>query len=105
MIAANGDPNPPKLQTVFWSFTEGLCAIALLRGGGGNPERSLKSLQAVSTIAGLPFTLVLMYMIHALWLAVKEETGELDERRKNFADHLSHKRRGRASTALRRMPF
>ena len=69
----------------MWSFTEGLCAIALIKGGRGNPERSLKSLQAVSTIAGLPFTVVLMYMIHALWLAVKEETGELDERRKNFA--------------------
>ena len=28
MIAANGEANPPKIQTVLWSFTEGLCAIA-----------------------------------------------------------------------------
>lgn len=84
MIAANGDRNPPKIQTVLWSCTEGLAAIALVKGAGGNEDRSLKSLQAVAVVAGLPFTFVLMYMIHALWIACKEECGELDENRKNF---------------------
>ena len=29
-----GDPEPPKLQRVFWSFTEGATATALLVAGG-----------------------------------------------------------------------
>jgi choline-glycine betaine transporter len=84
MIAANGDPHPPKIQTVIWSFTEGLAAIALVKGAGGDSDRSLRSLQAVSVVAGLPFTVVLMYMIHALWIACREEAGEIDEERRNF---------------------
>jgi len=84
MIAANGDPNPPRLQRLFWAVTEGMAAIALIIGSKSDPERSLKSLQAVSVVAGLPFTIVLMYMVHALIYVVKEECGELDEDRKNF---------------------
>ena len=85
IIAANGMEDPPIPQRVFWAFTEGAAAIALIVGAGGDPDRSLDSLQAVSVVAGLPFTIVLMYMVHALWIAVKEECGELDEERKNFA--------------------
>jgi choline-glycine betaine transporter len=85
MIAANGDPNPPKMQRLFWALSEGAAAIALLVGSRNDPERALDSVSAVSVVAGLPFTIVLMYMVHALYYAVKEEVGELDEDRKNFA--------------------
>merc|ERR1719271_2418 len=85
MLGANGEQDPPIPQRVFWAFTEGAAAIALIVGAGGDPDRSLDSLQAVSVVAWLPFTIVLMYMVHALWIAVKEECGELDEERKNFA--------------------
>lgn len=81
----NGDPNPPKLQRLFWALSEGAAAIALLVGSRNDPERALNSLKAVSVVAGLPFTIILMYMVHALYYAVKEEVGELDEDRKNFA--------------------
>lgn len=77
--------DPPIPQRIFWAVTEGCAAIALIVGAGGDPNRSLRSLQAVSVVCGLPFTIVLMYVIHALWIAVKEEAGELDEDRKNFA--------------------
>ena len=85
IIAANGMEDPPIPQRIFWAVTEGCAAIALIVGAGGDPNRSLRSLQAVSVVCGLPFTIVLMYVIHALWIAVKEEAGELDEDRKNFA--------------------
>ncbi len=29
-----GDPEPPRIQRIFWSFTEGATATALLVAGG-----------------------------------------------------------------------
>ena len=84
ILAANGDPDPPLFQRVLWAITEGAAATALLKGGGGDPDRGLKALQAVSVVSGLPFTIVLMYMSHALYIAVQEEVGDLDEFRPNF---------------------
>merc|ERR1712207_19212 len=52
LIAANGQ-EAHVVQRVFWAITEGAVAIALLQAGG---PQSLKALQAVSIIAGLPFT-------------------------------------------------
>ena len=65
-IAANGDAKSPPLQRVLWAFTEGAAATALLKGGGGDPNRSLRSLQAVSIVGGLPFTILLCMMAHGL---------------------------------------
>ncbi|KAK7248985.1 betaine/carnitine/choline family transporter [Aureococcus anophagefferens] len=84
ILAANGDPDPPLFQRVLWAITEGAAATALLKGGGGDPDRGLKALQAVSVVSGLPFTIVLMYMSHALYIAVQEEVGDLDEFRPDF---------------------
>merc|ERR1719230_770954 len=33
IISANGDTNPPVIQKVFWSLTEGICAAALVYAG------------------------------------------------------------------------
>eukprot|EP00892_Ulva_mutabilis_P009681 jgi/Ulvmu1/7085/UM033_0146.1 len=69
-LTANGNPHPPVLQRVFWSVTEGAVAMALLKAGGTD---GLQALQAVSIIAGLPYTAVVCFMCWALWDVLSEE--------------------------------
>jgi len=76
LIAANGQ-EAHVVQRVFWALSEGAVAIALLQAGGTD---SLKALQAVSIIAGLPFTIILMFMCTALWRALKIDQGEMPPR-------------------------
>ena len=33
-LTSNGDPDPPKIQRVFWAMMEGATASALLAAGG-----------------------------------------------------------------------
>ena len=42
----------------------------------------------MSIVCGLPFTVVLMYMCHALYIACLEEAGDLDENRPAFRTTL-----------------
>lgn len=74
-LSANGDPDPPVPQRVFWALTEGATATALLYVGGTD---ALQALQAVSIAAGLPYTILLCFMCVALWRAVKMEAGDLN---------------------------
>ena len=73
-LSANGDPDPPVPQRVFWALTEGATATALLYVGGTD---SLQALQAVSIAAGLQYTILLCSMCVALWRAVQVEAGDL----------------------------
>jgi choline-glycine betaine transporter len=90
MLTANGDPDPPAVQRVFWSFTEGICAMALLYAGKNSAggEGALKALQAASIVMGLPFTFVLFWVSQALIQLVKEETGDYDKNRPKFKSFL-----------------
>jgi len=74
-LSANGDPDPPILQRVFWALTEGATATALLFAGG---PKALTALQTVSIAAGVPYTILLCFMCIALWRAVHIEAGVLD---------------------------
>src|SRR6056297_2095617 len=60
IITAGGNPDPPKLQRLFWALLEGAVAAALLLGGG------LVALQTAAISTGLPFALVLLFMIYSL---------------------------------------
>jgi hypothetical protein len=86
ILSSNGHPEPPVFQRIFWSFTEGATAIALLVSGSNaaNANASLKALQSASIICGLPYTFILFYATLALALAVREEAGTLDPNRKGF---------------------
>ncbi|XP_066924907.1 glycine betaine transporter OpuD-like isoform X2 [Clytia hemisphaerica] len=75
-LSANGNPEPPVLQRIFWALTEGATATALLKAGG---QKSLSALQTVSVACGLPFTFCLNWTCVAMWRAVREEYGEIDE--------------------------
>lgn len=61
MLTAGGDTNPPKIQRLFWAIMQGLIAAILLAAGG------LGALQAAAIVAGLPFALVILVMMYALW--------------------------------------
>ncbi|XP_048575810.1 glycine betaine transporter 1-like [Nematostella vectensis] len=74
-LSANGHPDPPVLQRVFWALTEGACATGLLWTGG---SKALSALQAVSVSSGLLYTVVLNFVCISIWRAVKYDTGDLD---------------------------
>ena len=65
----------PSWQKVFWCFTEGIVAIALVAASNGG---ALKTLRSVSIIIGLPFTILLCMMVPSLYRALKRELGEED---------------------------
>ncbi len=67
VTSAGGKLEPPVAQRVFWCSLEGAVAIALLLGGG------LKSLQAASIIAGLPFSILLILMTVSIWKGIRSE--------------------------------
>ena len=69
------------MQRIFWAFTEGARGVRDAQGLGRRPGRRAPSVRAVSVVCGLPFTIMLMYMAHALYIAVLEEAGDLDENR------------------------
>ena len=63
----------PYAQRVYWAFTEGACAIALMFAGGSN---ALSALQAVSIVSGFPLTMAISYMCAALLRACKYDCME-----------------------------
>ena len=75
IIAANGMPNPPLIQKVFWAFTEGAVATGLIKAGG---SVGLSALQAVSICAGLPYTFALCYLCASIWRGFKIDQREAD---------------------------
>ena len=65
IITSGGDPHPPKATRVFWATLEGVVAAVLLTAGG------LEALQAVATISGLPFVVILLFMCVGLYLGLR----------------------------------
>jgi choline-glycine betaine transporter len=80
MISASGmwPGYIPVWQKVFWCFTEGIVAIALVSGDDGDGSTSLKSMQAASIVLGLPYTFLLCFMVTSLYRALKYEMGDED---------------------------
>jgi len=89
-LASNGHEEHHWLQRLFWALTEGAVASALLVAGG---TQSLQALQAASIVAGLPFTILLLYMVSSIYtmcdlaekgeLLLKEELNEFATRKCN----------------------
>jgi len=80
IVSANGIPEPPIVQRIYWAFTEGAAATALLYQGRLNiddPQAGLTALQSASICVGLPYTFLICFMCVALWRALQYETGEL----------------------------
>ena len=81
-LSANGDPDPPRIQRVFWAFMEGATATALLVAGG---KQGLNALQTAGIVSGLPYTVVVCLLCVATWRAVKVAAGDLDPHGPTFA--------------------
>ncbi|TYR29730.1 BCCT family transporter [Mesorhizobium microcysteis] len=60
MLTAGGHSDPPKIQRLFWSVSEGAIAAILLAAGG------LSALQAAAVVAGFPFAFVILVMLYGL---------------------------------------
>merc|ERR1712050_753592 len=89
IMAANGMEEPPLAQKIFWAFTEGAAAAALLASAGDdNPQAALNAVKALPIILGLPFTFLLMWIAQGLLIVCAEETGKLKITRKNFSTFL-----------------
>jgi len=82
-ISANGHPDPPIPQRVFWALTEGATASALV--AAGSSEKVLAALQSVSICSGLIYTVILNFVCVALWRLIKIEAGDLDPNGPQFS--------------------
>ena len=60
MVTSGGDPNPPRIQRVFWAVSEGAVAATLLIAGG------LSAIRNASIALGLPMSIVLTLAALAL---------------------------------------
>ena len=69
-ITSGGKTDAPVVQRVFWACMLGLTASALLYGGGTDV---LRSLQAGTITAALPFTLILLACCFSLYLGLRDE--------------------------------
>jgi len=75
VLTANGNEEPPKLQRIFWAFSEGAVASVLISQGG---SAALTALQTVSIVSGLPFTIIMLFLCYAFVYALKVDMGEID---------------------------
>eukprot|EP00486_Rosalina_sp_Unknown_P006542 CAMPEP_0201576874 /NCGR_PEP_ID=MMETSP0190_2-20130828/22930_1 /ASSEMBLY_ACC=CAM_ASM_000263 /TAXON_ID=37353 /ORGANISM="Rosalina sp." /LENGTH=681 /DNA_ID=CAMNT_0048008247 /DNA_START=14 /DNA_END=2056 /DNA_ORIENTATION=+ len=75
VLTANGNEEPPKLQRIFWAFSEGAVASVLL--GVDEEGGSLRALQTASLVAALPFCVVLLFEVLATYKTLRIHLGEL----------------------------
>jgi choline/glycine/proline betaine transport protein len=66
-LTSGGKLDSPTPQRVFWAVMEGAIAAVLLIGGG------LTTLQTASVSAGLPFAVVLLISVYALYVGFSQE--------------------------------
>lgn len=67
MIATGGNQEPPAWIRVFFTLATAALAIALLLAGG------LTAMQTVATLVALPFTVVMLLMCWAIFIAFQRE--------------------------------
>ncbi len=73
-ITSGGKTDAPVIQRVFWACMLGLTASALLYGGGTDV---LRSLQAGTITAALPFTVILLVCCLSLYIGMRDEHEKL----------------------------
>lgn len=66
-LTSGGKLDSPVPQRVFWAVMEGAVAAVLLIGGG------LVTLQTAAVSTGLPFAVVLLLIIYALYVGLSQE--------------------------------
>ena len=90
-LASNGFEETHWIQRVFWAFTEGAVATALLVAGG---TKALRALQAASILSGLPFTLFLCFMCISIHrMCHLAENNEKNDELKTLKEEYHEQRR------------
>ncbi|MCC2970731.1 BCCT family transporter [Massilia sp. IC2-476] len=70
MMSRGGDPNPPARTKLVWGILIAGIAISLLLAGG------IDAVQTATILFALPFALVIVLMVIALWRALREDWQE-----------------------------
>ena len=69
-LTSGGKHDAPVTMRIFWAVTEGIVAATLLVAGG---NAGLEALQAAAISTGLPFVLILIFMMYAIWKGLDTE--------------------------------
>jgi choline/glycine/proline betaine transport protein len=85
----------PIWMRVLWSGVIGVLTLSLLLAGG------LETLQSAVVITGLPFSVVLFFMMAGLYRALKIEAVKQDSQRVSLPGHLSSRSSGREAVSWR----
>jgi len=67
-LTSGGKLDSPVPQRVFWALMEGAVAAVLLLGGG------LTTLQTAAVSTGLPFAVILLLIVYALYIGFTQES-------------------------------
>lgn len=78
MMSSGGHPNPPARTKIIWGTLVSGIAISLLLAGG------LKAVQTATIVFALPFTLVIVLMMIALWRAMRDDWADEDHREREL---------------------
>ncbi|GAB3686365.1 choline BCCT transporter BetT [Salinisphaera aquimarina] len=82
-ILKDVNSDAPVWMRVLWSAIIGVLTLALLLAGG------LSTLQSAVVITGLPFSIVMFFMMAGLYKALKMEAVKQDSQRVSLPGHLS----------------
>jgi glycine betaine transporter len=82
MMSSGGNPNPPARVKIVWGALVAGIAISLLLAGG------LKAVQTATIVFALPFTLVIVLMVIALWRAMRADWIEQQQREREMRKRL-----------------
>jgi len=93
ILTAEGDPDPPVAQRIFWALTEGAVAAVLLLAGG------LGALQTAAITTAAPFSVIMVAMCFSLTKGLRTEPAREARRRLReekvsgvIMEHLAHLR-------------
>jgi glycine betaine transporter len=78
MMSTGGNPNPPNRIKIIWGTLVAGIAVSLLLAGG------LQAVQTATIVFALPFTVVIVLMVVALWRALREDWIEQDHREREL---------------------
>jgi choline-glycine betaine transporter len=83
-LTSGGKHDAPVTMRIFWAVSEGVVAATLLIAGG---SQGLNALQAAAISTGLPFAVILIFMMYAIYKGLQTEYQLLESR--EFRERVS----------------
>src|SRR5690606_41102951 len=78
IMSSGGDPDPSARVRTIWGLLVAGIAVSLLLAGG------LQAVQAATIVFALPFTVVIVLMVIALWSAIRHDWNEEQRREREL---------------------